>query len=258
MRRMVLTSAAAILAAMGLGVANAHEGSEKGATAPEVERQAGREGHAAGKPMGKGEIDTKAELLQRLHHVNLREIAMGQLALEKTDDPQVREYARMLIDDHTRGDEKVRAHADELGVELTRPQLQFPQLQRLSGDEFDRTFLRQNVRVHGQLIERLQAFQPQLEDPELQEELQAAIDHLRQHREQAMATLQRLDTGRRPVRGEESPDDVDVSPDDVDEDASPGERPSDIQREPPPVPRPPEPLPGDGNPPDDAVPPMPR
>lgn len=61
---------------------------------------------------------TPEKLLQKLHHVNLEEIHMGQMALQKSTNEEVKRYAQTLVDDHTKADEKVKEAAKAQNVEL--------------------------------------------------------------------------------------------------------------------------------------------
>ena len=69
---------------------------------------------------------------------NVAEVKLGQLAAERGQSQQVREYGDMLRKDHTQSLQKASNLANEIGVpassELTaQQQKQFESLQKLSG-----------------------------------------------------------------------------------------------------------------------------
>ena len=93
---------------------------------------------------------------------SVAEAKLGQLAAERAQSLQVRQYGEMLRKDHTQSLERASGLANEIGVpaatELSaRQQKQFESLQKLSGEEFDTTFLSQMVRDHQENIAKFSA-----------------------------------------------------------------------------------------------------
>src|SRR4051794_29103457 len=88
---------------------------------------------------------------------NLAEVAAGKLALQKSDDADVRAYARRMIADHT------KAQAELTGLarawKTTVPKAPSAQQKReaarlaaLSGSTFERTYLRRQVVDHRKAL----------------------------------------------------------------------------------------------------------
>lgn len=84
---------------------------------------------------------------------NLAEIQFGQLALQKTSNSDVKEFAQQLIDDHTKLDFQLKPLAPELG--LTPPtqlapkdQILLTKLQGLSGQAFDKAYISAMITEH--------------------------------------------------------------------------------------------------------------
>ena len=81
---------------------------------------------------------------------SLAEIALGHLALEKSGDPQVKDFATMLIDDHTKANATLKSIAqeekitlpDQPGEKLQKP---MSKLSKLKGKEFDRAYAKDMV-----------------------------------------------------------------------------------------------------------------
>jgi putative membrane protein len=97
------------------------------------------------------------------------------MAEQKGSTKQVKDYGRMLVQDHEKADEQVRQVADEMHVELRidkddRPQTvlehdqeqqrKMEQLQRLSGKVFDLTFAQLMSNGHQHAIDIVKNAEP--------------------------------------------------------------------------------------------------
>jgi putative membrane protein len=81
----------------------------------------------------------------KLAEANLAEIEMGKLAAEKATNPRVKEFADMMVKDHTEGLSKVRAADSNIPADLkmnARYQQTYDRLSKLSGAEFDREYMK--------------------------------------------------------------------------------------------------------------------
>ncbi len=81
------------------------------------------------------------------------EIQMGQLALQKSSNDDVKKFAQMMIDDHTMMNNQMRPVADEMGIMLTKEltkadQVEYGKLKALSGSDFDKEYIIQMVKTH--------------------------------------------------------------------------------------------------------------
>ena len=123
---------------------------------------------------------------------NVAEVKLGQLAAERAQSQQVREYGDMLKKDHTQALQKASSLANEIGVpassELTaHQQKQFESLQKLSGDEFDTTFLSQMVRDHQTEIAKFSAQAQSGSDPEVMAYAKETLPTLQAHLQHAQS-----------------------------------------------------------------------
>ncbi len=130
---------------------------------------------------------------------NVAEVKLGQLAAERAQSQQVREYGDMLKKDHTKSLEKASSLASEIGVpassELTaQQQKQFESLQKLSGDEFDTTFLSQMVREHQSAIAKFSAQAQSGSDPEVMAFAKDTLPTLQAHLQHAQSIQSDLKT----------------------------------------------------------------
>ena len=115
--------------------------------------------------------DRKA--LTQLAESNIAEINAGKLALSKASNPEVKAYAQRMVDEHTKALAEVQALAQAKGVELPKEQTvkhkaKGAMLEALSGDIFDRTYMKQSGRrdhrvTHEQLKDNLD----KIKDPDI-------------------------------------------------------------------------------------------
>lgn len=87
-------------------------------------------------------------MLKQLAQANIAEIEAGRIALDKSQNSEVRAFAQQMIDDHSKGLREVMAVAQSKGVVLpiepdAKHKAMGKKLQRLSGDAFDREYAAQ-------------------------------------------------------------------------------------------------------------------
>jgi putative membrane protein len=92
----------------------------------------------------------------------MAEVQLGQLTLQKSQNPQVKEFAQKMIDDHTRLGEQMKPVAQQLGVKTpTEPSKKDRQtiakMQGLSGTAYDQAYLKDMVKDHKQDLSEFQA-----------------------------------------------------------------------------------------------------
>ena len=120
------------------------------------------------------------------------EIESSRLALDKANDPRVRQFAQLMISDHTKVDTELRALALLKGVELpdSASLMQKGKARLLSlsnGENFDRRYMQNmGVTAHQDTIELFTRQAAESRDPEIKafasDQLPTLQDHL------AMAT----------------------------------------------------------------------
>jgi putative membrane protein len=86
---------------------------------------------------------------------NLAEVQMGQLALQKSNNDQVKKFAQTMIDDHTKLNEQMRPIAQQLGVDIPtdaskKDKSLMTKMQGLSGPAYDQAYIKEMVKDHKQ------------------------------------------------------------------------------------------------------------
>lgn len=130
---------------------------------------------------------------------NQAEMELADMAQQRASNEQVKEYAKQLREDHERANEELRRIADQSQVTLstemdTAHRQTTDRLRGLSGQQFDKEFLKQSVEAHQQAIERYQQMAQQATSPELKTYISSQLPMLQQHLQRAQE-LQSGSTG---------------------------------------------------------------
>jgi putative membrane protein len=128
---------------------------------------------------------------------NIAEVKMGELAQQRGQAKEVREYGEMLSKDHTKSLQKSTELAKKLGVAApTEPTAQqhqqYEALSKLSGTEFDTTFLSQMVRGHQEEIAKFSSQAQSGSKSEVSTFAQETLPTLRMHLEHAQSIQSEL------------------------------------------------------------------
>lgn len=113
------------------------------------------------------------DMIEDLAQANIAAIETGQLALTKSQNPQVREYAQKMIDDHGMAQQELRQMAQAKGMTLPQEtdlahKTVSGALRLLSGETFASQYInRVGVDDHRRTVELLQKAQSQARDTEL-------------------------------------------------------------------------------------------
>ncbi|MBV8201429.1 MAG: DUF4142 domain-containing protein [Acidobacteria bacterium] len=109
---------------------------------------------AAENPSGMGDLAaTDRSFVMAAARGGLAEVELGKLAASKATDPDVKSFGQRMVDDHSKANDKLRQVASQKGVPIpsdldrkTRSELD--RLAKLSGSEFDRTYVKMMVKDH--------------------------------------------------------------------------------------------------------------
>jgi putative membrane protein len=112
-------------------------------------------------------------MLRDIAQANLAEIATGKLALEKSQDGEVKKFAQMMVDDHSTALKDVQQLAQAKAVTLptepdTKHKAAMKAMQAMDGARFDRQYMSQaGVGDHRKTRELLQKTQARTKDGDL-------------------------------------------------------------------------------------------
>jgi putative membrane protein len=111
---------------------------------------------AAGQPSA-----TDKMFVSKAMQGSMAEVQLGQLTLQKTNNPQVKEFAQRMIDDHTKLNEQMKPVAQQLGVTVPdqvskNDRKTMAKLQALSGSAYDQAYIKDMVKDHKQDLTEFQ------------------------------------------------------------------------------------------------------
>jgi putative membrane protein len=83
----------------------------------------------------------------------MAEVQLGQLALQKSNNADVKQFAQRMVDDHTRLGEQMKPIAQQIGVKIPdgpskKDKALIARMQALNGDDFDKAYVKDMVKDH--------------------------------------------------------------------------------------------------------------
>ncbi|HEY4541155.1 MAG TPA: DUF4142 domain-containing protein [Noviherbaspirillum sp.] len=195
-------SAAALAMLFGTVPAHAQEqkaetsGSSTEASSPQQE-SSGASGASTSSSSSVSKGDRK--IMNEIAQANLTEIETSKLALERSQDPQVKQFAQRMIDDHTKLQDELKQLAEAKNVQL--PQEPSRQQQRIverlskaEGKKFDDEYRKQVAeRAHEDTHKKLKQARKDAKDPQLSALVASALPVVEQH----LSSAENMQTGTR-------------------------------------------------------------
>jgi putative membrane protein len=88
---------------------------------------------------------------------NLFDIETSKVALEKATSPEVRAYAKQMIDDHMRASELMQPASESEGIDLPteldeQHRVQLEAIAKSQGQDFDKVYLSAQLEAHEQAV----------------------------------------------------------------------------------------------------------
>ncbi len=92
---------------------------------------------------------------------SLAQVQLGQLTLEKSNNDQVKQFARKMIDGHTKLNEQMKPVAQQLSVEIPtevskKDKALIGKMEALSGAAYDQAYIKDIVREHKRDLSEFQ------------------------------------------------------------------------------------------------------
>lgn len=171
---------AALLAMSGAGMA-ADDTSQK-------QSQQGAQNAAQQAQQGTSRLQgDERQFLMKAAQGGMLEVEASKLAMERATSPQVKEFARMLHDDHTAATKKLMELAQQKGVQLpseldAKHKQELASLQKLKGEEFDRAYLqRMGLKDHKKDIQDFEKQAKNAKDEQVRSFAEQTLPALRKH-----------------------------------------------------------------------------
>jgi len=141
------------------------------------------------------------QLLQHLAMANQSEIDMAQLAEQKSNNQQVKDFARTLQQDHSKAQDVVQQFAQKENVSVAAPSADQKsskeaamkqKMESLSGAEFDKEFIKHQVMDHQREVAQLQRISQSSSDPNSKQLADQLLPDMQKHLQTAQQLAQQL------------------------------------------------------------------
>ena len=120
----------------------------------------------------------------------LAEVELGKLATEKASNDQVKKFGQRMVDDHGKANDQLKDVAAQKHVDLptelsAKDKATKGRLEKLSGEEFDRAYMRDMVKDHKADVAEFARESQSSKDPAVKNFARQTLPTLRQHLKQA-------------------------------------------------------------------------
>lgn len=149
-----------------------------------------------------------AAALQFLHTANRSEIEHGQLAMDRAQSPDVKQYAKHMIDEHTQADQKLTELAKKKGISLNASPADpvhaavaaldkqlMPVLKSKSGAAFDAAYIGPELTEHMIVLGAVEQAKGATQDPQITALLDENHKMLTRHRDMGMKIVDTMRVG---------------------------------------------------------------
>jgi putative membrane protein len=138
------------------------------------------------------EAPSTAEVLGKMHHLNLQEIEKGKMAQDHGLSKDVRSFGKMLVKDHAAADKKVvkLAKGEKLDLAAHTPPRDTKTDQIHTGTAFDDAFAKEMLDDHKKDVAELTAARDGTTDAKLKQLLTDILPVLKKHQDAAQKLVE--------------------------------------------------------------------
>jgi putative membrane protein len=127
-----------------------------------------------------------ASFYKKAAEAGISEVDAANLALQKTADPKIKDFADMMVKDHTAANDKLKTIADGKGITLPTSasvgqMATEAKLKVLTGDTFDKSYIKGQVKAHQQTIALLKKEVASGQDADAKAFAQSVLPTIRGH-----------------------------------------------------------------------------
>lgn len=120
----------------------------------------------------------------------LTEVELGKLAAQKASSDQVKQFGQKMVDDHTKANDQLKQIASKENIQIpdtldSKHQSHIDKLSKLSGDQFDKAFMKDQVKDHETDVHDFQNEAQNGTDPNIKAFASSTLPVLQQHLELA-------------------------------------------------------------------------
>jgi putative membrane protein len=174
-------------------------GQGPGATSPSMQQQQQEMGGMSA--MNAGPAMDKA-FVKKAMEGNMAEVQMGQLALQKSTDDQVKQFAQRMVDDHGKMLDQLKPAAQAMGVKVPDgppkgAMKNMDKMKGLSGDAFDQAYIKDMVKDHKKDSSEFKQEAESTQNPQLKQLVTEASQTIDSHLQQIQQIAQTKGTSQK-------------------------------------------------------------
>jgi putative membrane protein len=144
--------------------------------------------------------DSDRDFLKKAEDGNIKERNIARVVVDKSENKDVKDYAQMLVDDHTKDLRRVVDLMNQKGMSQPKnlPEVKHEalgKLDRLSGGAFDREFLNTMVEDHKKDITDFQKEVNAAQDEDVKYYAMHTLPVLQEHLQKAQELQQKVSSG---------------------------------------------------------------
>jgi putative membrane protein len=130
------------------------------------------------------------QFIKKAAQGGLAEVQLGQLATEKADSPDVKQFGQKMVDDHSKANDQLKQVASNKGVTIpdklnAKDAATKARLEKLSGKAFDRAYMRDMVMDHTKDVSEFRTESKSGKDPDVKSFASQTLPTLKDHLKQA-------------------------------------------------------------------------
>jgi putative membrane protein len=189
------------ITALSLGLTSNAFAQGKDATGPrDTPQAASRSGDGKAGRSGQGLEAKERKFVEEAARGGLAEVALGKLAQDKAQAQEVRQFGRRMVDDHSKANEELKHVAAAKGIDLPSElapthRREYERLQKLSGSQFDREYMKHMVSDHKKNISDFRSAAKSAKDADVKKFADDTLPTLEKHLELAKSAEAKVKGG---------------------------------------------------------------
>ena len=137
-----------------------------------------------------GDAEDDADFAVEAANGGMMEVQLGTLALTKATSPDVKSFAQMMVDDHTKANNELKSLAQQKNITLpstldNEHQRKFDNLNEKTGTDFDKEYMDLMVKDHKEDVRKFEDEGEDGKDADLKSWASGKVATLRHHLEEA-------------------------------------------------------------------------
>lgn len=139
---------------------------------------------------GKAKSADSQHFVMETARSNMAEIQLGQLAEQRATSADVKNYARRMVDDHTKANSELREIANDKNITIptdldSKQKSEYERMSKLSGANFDRAYMERVEKHHRKDVAYFEKQANEGTDNDVKQWAQRTLPTLRKHLEMA-------------------------------------------------------------------------